>query len=251
MALRIGMLVWGAVGTAGLFLWATGGQIDAADGLNLLAGLVVLAALWIVVKLPWDLYFAARGVQLAQQESTERQLPVSADEKAEAQRLVKRLLAVCIALHLTGASVSLVGAWLSDGRIGGFAAVAFLLTMGLRPGAAMVGHVRRRLMELNQRALIPREDARDLQVRLRKLEKKHAALARVIADEHTGLVAVNTATESLAASTDSRLRIQEQRFKADMDRVCVEFERSIEKLTSDQEILSGIRAFLTLVRQTG
>jgi hypothetical protein len=249
MAWRIALLVWGTLGTIGGVLWLTGGALSTRDTVDALAGLAVLAALWLTIKLPWDLYFAARAVQIDQAESVARGLQIADAERAETRQLVRRTLALAIGLHLAGAAACLALTAIAGGQVGLVAAGAFLASMVLRPGATVVGHMRRRLSELGRRARIPREDAVELARRVLDLEERQADLQRRVAHDITGLTALHDGLEKLDARTDSRIRTTEQRFRQDVDRVCVEFERAIERLTSDRELLAGIRAFLALVRQ--
>jgi hypothetical protein len=249
MVWRVAVLVWGALGTAGAVLWATGGTVDPSQLLDGVAGLGALCVLLLVVKMPWDLYFSARAVHQLQEESQARSIPVVEAEKTETRRLAGRLLMLALGLHLVGAALCGALSLVTDGQVGLFAAAAFLLSMGLRPAVAMVGHVQRRLRVLSRRAQVPREDAVEFAKRLKELERSQATISELVHHEQTGLVAVHAGGQALEEELGRRLLVQEQRFRQDMDRVCVEFERSIEKLTADQELLAGIRAFLAMVRQ--
>jgi hypothetical protein len=256
MVWRIALFVWGLLGTAGVVLYAWGEQVPPDLLLQGLATLITLAAIWLVVKLPWDLYFAARYVQVSQAQSVGRQLAVPDTERLEASALAKRLLALCIGLHLTGALASGVLAYVLEGQLGWVAAGAFMVSMGIRPTAAMVFHVRRRLQELRQSSRIPRDDARTLDHRVKAIEASLAQRDREDVELGKTLQALvarveqqRAALDHAQAQTGARLEQQDQRHKDDVERLCREFERSIEKLTSDQALLSGIRAFLTMVRQ--
>lgn len=247
MAWRIALLVWGAVGTVGLVLTLTGGTVSQAQVVDGLAGIAALAALWLVVKVPWDLYFAARNVQKAQADSDDREIEVRPQERAEASRLARRLLGLAVGLHLAGAGLCALAAQVSD--VGLLASAAFLLSMALRPTTAMVVHVRRRLAELQGRAVLPRVDARDLGDRLEQAEVRLQGAEEQLDDEDRGLAALEHRLQELEATLDRRIGTQEHRFRSEMDRVCVEFERSVEKVSRDQELLAGVRAFLAMVRQ--
>ncbi|MEZ4321701.1 MAG: hypothetical protein R3F61_29775 [Myxococcota bacterium] len=257
MVVRIALVVWGLLGTVGLALFAWGGEVPPGMLVEGVLGLGALVALWLVVKLPWDLYFAARYVQVSQEESVGRALAVPDAEREEARSLARRLLALCVGLHLSGALLSGIVALFSDGLVGPLAAGAFIVTMAVRPLGAMVHHVRRRLGELRESSRIPRDDARSLDGRVRVLESQEEDRRdrapeeqRVLAQLRQDLIALEARQAHGRAELDARLAAQDQRHRDDVDRLCREFERSIEKLTSDQALLSGIRAFLALVRET-
>ncbi|MCB9669856.1 MAG: hypothetical protein H6736_15775 [Alphaproteobacteria bacterium] len=248
MAWRIALGVWGALGTVGLVLFATGGRLSPTEAVDAVAGLGALVALFAVVKLPWDLYFAARGVQRTQSDSGGREIRVPDAERHEASRLARRLLAVAVSLHLLGAGVCAAVAWASDGRVGLFAAGAFLVTLALRPTAAMVGHVRARLRALERRAVLPPPDARTLGARLHAVEHGLKDLSRRLDDDRSGLVALSARLDGLSADLEARLTSQERRHRDALDRLGLEMERSLEKLTRDKEVIAGLRAFLQMVR---
>jgi hypothetical protein len=245
VAWRVMTLMWALLGTVGAAIVLTGGDIDRTTAIEGVAGLVALLALWMVVRHPWDLYFAARGVERTQADSVGRAIEVPAVERGEARQLAQRLLAVALGLHLLGAAVCAAIGWWSDGTVGFVAAGAFVVTMGLRPATAMVAHVRQRLGELRGRAVVPRPDARALDDRLRAIEH----VVEGVLERIDALEPLPEALDGLGRTLDRRLTAQEHGFRKDMDRVCLEFERSIEKVSSDRELLAGIRAFLALVRQ--
>lgn len=250
MAWRIGSLLWGLLGTVGLVLYATDGRLAPAQVVEGLAVLGVLLALFVVVKLPWDLYFAARNVQRTQADATGRKVAVPDTDRLETARLARRLLALCLGLHVLGAVLAGGALQLTGGSSGPWVAGAFLLSMGLRPTVAMVQHVRRRLQVLQRRAKVPLDDAVALAQRLKDVEKRVRRLYETVEHDHTGLLAVHGRTEALAHDLDARMTDLDHRQRKDLDRVMVEVERTIEKLTRDQEILAGLRAFLHMVRTT-
>lgn len=246
MVWRIATLVWGLLGTAGIVLYVWGGQIPAGRVLQGLAVLGTLAALWMVVKLPWDLYFSARYVVTTQRTSVDRDLAVSLQERQEARILARRLLAFSLGLHLAGAAVCAGVSVVTQSPAGPVAAGAFILSMVVRPTGAMVVHVRRRLTELAASARIPREDARALDGRVARLEEDLSRRTLEAPERHAARQAVHERLTELRAA----LAAQEHRHRADVDRLAREFERSIERLTSDKDILAGLRAFLVMVRQS-
>jgi len=249
MAWRILMGTWAALATGGLVWLMTGGELSVAQVVDGLAGLAALVALWGVVRIPWDLYFAARNVQRSQADGVAREVDVPRDERAETGRLAQRLLWVAVGLHLVGAGTCAALSWVSGGQVGWVASGAFLVTMGLRPAGAMVTHVRSRLAVLQRRAVLPSVDARTLAERLGRLHEQVATLQADLTHEETGLAAVGARLEGFEGETRRALSVQQQHHHAELDRLGLEMQRALETLTRDKEVLAGLRAFLQMVKE--
>lgn len=70
------------VGTLLLSGWL--GWLDMGRALELVMGTVALGGLWLVVWLPWDLFFAARALAVEQEDGAARGIEVSDADRAEA-----------------------------------------------------------------------------------------------------------------------------------------------------------------------
>lgn len=250
MAWRIVLGLWAVLATVGMVTLGTGGSLSTGQIVDGIAGLAALLALWGVVKLPWDLYFQARGVQQQQADSRARRIEVSEAEQQETAGLARRLLAVALGLHLLGAGICGAAAWASGGELGLFAAGAFLVSMLLRPTVAMVAQVRLRLMALQRRALLPPRDAMELAERLGRLEHEVEVLRAASAHPEHGLEALGARQELQGREHARELARQNAHHQAELDRLGLEMERALEKLTTDREVIAGLRAFLQMVRAT-
>ncbi|MGE0784238.1 MAG: hypothetical protein AB7S26_01020 [Sandaracinaceae bacterium] len=226
---------------AGVMGWLTMPQ-----ALDFAMGAVALVGLWLVVWLPWDLYFAARGVALDHDDSAERGIDVSERDRASARRLLPRLLATCIALHLVGAAIIASVTYSSHGTVGYYFAGFFVLAMALRPAGAMYLHLRARLEELRERARYPREDVVLLRARVETMEQTIERFERADLPE---LSAADRRIEELVREHGDNARAREARYEQKVDRVLLELERSMAKLTEDRELLQGIRAFVRVIKQ--
>lgn len=240
--------LWAALATFGAVWLATGGTFSSTEVIDGVVGLGALLALLAVVKLPWDLYFQARNVQRSQADSLRRSIEVSEEERGETRALAHKLLLVALTLHLVGAAGSGLAAWLSGGRVGLFAAGAFLVTMALRPTVAMVEQVRKRLGALQRRAVLPPIDATELAARLGRVESACKQLTAAIQHERSGNEALALRLDQQDERLERALRNQASRHQQELDRLGLETERALEKLTRDREVLAGLRAFLQMVR---
>ncbi|MFK7991627.1 MAG: hypothetical protein AB8I08_36760 [Sandaracinaceae bacterium] len=221
----------------GAFVSAWLGWIELRLAFDIGLGAAGLGLLWLVVWLPWDLYFAARKVSVDQDDSVAAGIEVPERDRRAARRMAPRLLALCLGLHISAASVIAAITWASEGRTGYYFAGFFLLAIGLRPVGALYQHARARLRELGQRARYPREDVFALRDRVNALE---AALAT----ERERVATTETTLARLETDTQTRMR----GFDGKVDRVLGELERSVSRLTADRELLNGIRAFVRVIR---
>lgn len=247
---RIALGVWGLLGTVALVVAFGGGGLSTTEVVDGVAAAVAAVALFAVVKIPWDLYFGARHVQLGQQDSRRRGIQLQPGEEEEAARLARRLLALAVGLHLLGAAVSLAASLASGGRFGVFAAAAFLVTMLIRPASAMVVHVKARLRDLGRRAKLPRDDSVALDGRLTSVEARLDGLERGLLDERRGLEALWTHHDRTTTELQRAAERDRQRHLHEVDRLGLEMERALEKVSDDRELLAGLRAFLRLVKES-
>ena len=102
---------------------------------------------------------------------------------------------------------------------------------------------------LQRRAVVPALDARTLSEKLHRVEKGVAELRDLVHHEVHGLGAVDARLDGVASELRRQMVVQGQRHQAELDRIGLEMERALEKLTTDQEVLSGLRAFLHMVRE--
>lgn len=219
----------------------------------ILVGLTGLAG---VLKLPWDIYFEARGLVLDQQESERRGIEVDAEEKTYARAAARRLLLLCFATHALAAALSAGASWASGGRIGYAFAGFFLVSTLFRPMGAFYQHMKARLLELRRRARVPRDDAKQLLQRLVEAEARQRELVNELGSLRSDLAEREHDAERSRArmgrhleELDARQTAQKQAYDAKVDRVCREFQDSIARLTSEKEILEGMRAFVRLVKE--
>ncbi len=213
------------------------GIVPPAIALEVLAISAASLSVLALVKLPWDLWFAARLLVVEQDESVHRGIAIDERARSEARRIASRARLVAVGLHVLAAGAAFgASAMLGDGR-GYLLAFAYLASMGLRPLQAGWAHVRARIAALRSQALVPREDAITLLaevVRMRERDEDRAVrLERLERDLEK---------ETLAT------REREARLEARLDRVLVELERSAERLTEDRELVAGLRALARMLR---
>lgn len=202
------------------------------------AGALCLLWLLMLVTVPWNLYFQARKVLAEISASRDAGIEVPEAREREARRLRRRLLRAAVAAHLVSAAVAAVVTVVSGRQLGYWFTGFYLLSLGLRPADAYFRHVRARLGQMLQETTHPREDVQALKARLDAAEARLSWLGdeadrqRLRLDEH-------------AEAT----RLREDRLEALLHETGRRFEGAIGALTDNQEVITGIRAFLRLLRE--
>ena len=232
------------VGTLLLSGWL--GWLDMERALELVMGTVALGGLWLVVWLPWDLFFAARALAVEQEDGAARGIEVSDADRAEAKKLAPRLLTLCLALHVGAAGGLALATWLTDGALGYWFAASYLAAIALRPLGAFHRHMRARREALHARTRHPREDVVALRHRVEALEDTTKRLEEV---DLPALAERDDAIEAQQTADRHEGRARLTAVDAKMDEVLLELERSISRLTRDRELLQGIRAFVRAVKE--
>ena len=219
---------------------------------TILRVLMVLASLlWLffLVKIPWDLYFAARRGRVDAQESLSRGIAVAPADLRDLTLLERRLLWAAIAAHaLTAAGVWLIGR-LSGGAILPEFAWLFLFSATFRPAWEGHKYLRRRLAELSGRVRYPREDLLQL---LDRFEKVVARMDCLEGDQTTLRVDLTTRLDRLetyARQGQERQADDVVRLGSRVSELATRFEQAVAQMSSDKELLAGVRAFARMFRQ--
>jgi hypothetical protein len=229
-------------------------------------GAVSLYWLLIITTLPWNLYFRAREVRHEIGVSRARGIAVRDGHEAEVRRLERRLLGLAVGGHVVSAVVVAAVTDFSGRELGYYFAAFYLLSCAIRPAAAYLGFLRARIANLLKETKYPREDVIELTSRFATLAAEVEALR-----DTTGQALERTFRELDGVRDDLRgssVRLREDmrlaREEAEGDREAMQeriaaverrvgvvvrhFDAAVDGLTDQQELLSGIRAFVRLVR---
>ncbi|WP_182881520.1 hypothetical protein [Microbispora sp. H10949] len=202
-------------------------------------GFGALCLIWLIVllTLPWNVYFQAHALIHEIRVSRERGMTIPPEREAEARRIAVRMRRAAVAAHLVSAALLALITYFSGEMVGYYFAVFYLLATFLRPAGAWFAHLRGRMTTMLEEVRYPREDAVALAERVTALEARATELAErldaLVPETRAGLHAATARADDL----DRRL-----------DAVGRKFEDSLSRLTDNQEVLSGIKAFLRLIR---
>jgi hypothetical protein len=224
-----------ALGAAALGLMYFGVQLELV--VTLAAGAACLGWLGLVVVLPWNVHFQARHALLEAERSRRAGIAVDAEREREARQVAARMRWVAIGLHLGSAALLAFGAWLYARPLGYVFAGLFLFTTFFRPALEYYRALRRRLGDFLEETKYPRADVVTLVADVRRLESEVAAHEKSLEASAERLTQVDAAGQA---------RDAEHRRK--LDAVARRFEETLDRLTDNQEIISGIKAFLRLVQ---
>ncbi|MCX5329133.1 hypothetical protein [Streptomyces sp. NBC_00140] len=210
------------------------------------AGVLSLVWLLLLLTLPWNLYFRAHTVLAEIAVSREKGMTVPAARDTEAARIARTMLRAAVAGHVLTAAVVLAVTWATGEFTGYWFAAFFLLSTFFRPAGAYFGQLRRRLSTLLKDVTYPRDDVVELQARLNRAEAGTRVLEEKAEEQYRALSELRRTMDALAMSSYERTEETDRRIAA----LGREFESTVNRLTDNQEIIAGMKAFLRLLRTT-
>ncbi|MEW1844676.1 hypothetical protein AB0392_42610 [Nonomuraea angiospora] len=201
--------------------------------LSLGAGAISLLWLVVVLTVPWNLFLAARHVLHEIQVSREAGIEVARHREDEARRIARRMLVLAVSGHVVSAAVIAVVTFFAGAQLGYYFSGFYLLATAFRPIAAYTKHLRDRVRTLGQEVRYPRADVIALLDRVSELETVTKGLKRDIDDLNAARQGLELADHDLGR----RMTLMARRF-----------DETVDGLNDNQEVITGLKAFLRLVR---
>lgn len=197
-----------------------------------------LCLLWLLVllKAPWDLYFQAHAVLDEMARSRETGITIDAAREAYVRRTRRRLLGVALLAHAASAALAAGIALWGGGAVGWWFAAFYLVSTAFRPLVSAYRHLMRRLRQLFDEARFPREDVLAMKARVESHESTLPELRRRLDGAEKALAEERAAREAEA-----------KELRGHVHQTARELEKSLAKLTDNQEVVKGIQAFVRLV----
>lgn len=202
-------------------------------------GLGGACLLWavLVITLPWNLYFEAREVLLDMAASQQRGIVVPEDRIAMARQVARRMLATSILLHAVSALVMGLVAFTRDENWAWWFSGLYLFSTLVRPAWEYHRHLLLRLRQLRQEVHYPRNDVLSLVGDVGALQQASREHEREYREVFTMLRAL-----------EAQMNARDNELDRKVTAVGRSLEETVNKLTDNQEIISGIKAFLRLVQ---
>ncbi|GAA3551824.1 hypothetical protein GCM10022419_035160 [Nonomuraea rosea] len=220
--------------TAWLILYA---GVPLSTLLSLGAGAIALLWLIVVLTVPWNLCFAARHVVHEIEASREAGIEVTQRREDEARGIARRMLALAISGHIVSAAVIAVVTYFSGAQVGYYFSAFYLLATCFRPVGAYTSHLRDRVRTLGQEVRYPRVDVIELRERVLALDAAADQLRRDVTEIAAGLDTTRRELESADHDLGRRMTLMTRRF-----------DETVDGLGDNQEVITGLKAFLRLVR---
>ncbi len=215
-------------------------SIEAGHLLDWTMGGLCFVWLLLILKAPWDLYFEAHHVAWEQQRSRERHVPLSPGRENYVLTVRRRLGWLAVGSHVFSALLVALVAFLNGGvAVGYYFAAFFIVSTIFRPGIAGYVYLLRKLKAVGEEAQYPRDDVVELRARLETGESR----IKTAQDE---IEQLREQHARQIAQTEQEMQALRQKLNA----LGREFETTVNRLTDNREVISGIQAFVRLIAQS-
>jgi hypothetical protein len=238
-----GMLA--ALAVAGAIAWMLGlddvvrASVAAGHLLDWIMGAFCLLWLLVILKVPWDLYFQAQQVSFELQRARERNIVVPAERDSYIRALRRKLGWLAVGAHLFSAAfVALIAAF-SQGQVGYWFAAFYLVSTVFRPASAGYVYLRQKLFAIADESRYPREDISTV---LEKLQWQEASLRDLTDQTREGQEALRLEIV--------RREMETQELRQHVHALSREFETTVSRLSDNQEVIKGVKAFVRLIAQS-
>ena len=255
------MIKWWAailVGATAALLFTWLGRLAGVKASTLLtigAGGVALAWLVVLVTLPWNLYFAARRAVAEMEVSRGRGITVPAAYGGEARQIGRRMLRFALGAHIATALAAAVIAYVSGATVGYYFAGFYLLSAAIRPVVAYLAHVRERITTMTRESRHPRDDVAALKLKVDAVadmtdtfRRTESRLAEDIAQTRQLLTSDLSRLQDAQAEDRAAGRSRHDDLARRIDQMVHRMESALEGLSDHQELLTGIRALVRMIR---
>jgi uncharacterized protein YukE len=237
-------------------------KVRPVDLLTVIAGAVFLLWQVLLLTVPWNLYFKARLIIHQVAVSRQRGIEAPAGHEEEAARIARRLRLVAIGGHLLSAAVVAVITYFSGRSIGYYFSGFYLLSTLFRPAQAYFTVLRGQLSAMMEETKFPPDDVTRLRAQLADVEKQHNVLSRRtnvmeqltsrLAQMEQRLVSRTDQIESrLTGRADASAQQAQEQTQAAIRQVQAlgrRFEETVNNLSDSRELVTGLKAFLRLLR---
>jgi hypothetical protein len=230
----------------GMLRWM---QIPAGHLIDWVIGAASFWWLFVIVTIPWNIYFQARETLAEAMLSVERGITVSARQIDYVRNVARRSLAVAITLHVVSAAALYTLAKTGVSPVGYVASIATLLLTALRPAVRAYEYLRVRLTSIQRQITYPREDIMELRARFDEIERRveHLEEQADPSRPHSWAAeqrhAWETARQNLAALTTAHENLRAAN-SAEHDRLSRETEHAVAQLTADGQFLDHVREII-------
>lgn len=219
----------------GLLQWLC---IEAGRLVDWIIGVGIAEWLMIIVTVPWDVHFRARGVLIDAAQSKEKQIDVDQKDVSYVERAVRLSLLVALSLHVVSAGVFFILAQRELIPLGYVSAAAALLLTLLRPSLRAYTYLQERMENIRQKLLYPREDIVELRNRVSSLEYGLEELKTLLNEHESTSWRSNTNSSldnltGLTKSLQKTLKILDENNKNEHEKMMRDTKTAINEIGAD------------------
>ncbi|MEO1125224.1 MAG: hypothetical protein AAFX95_14180 [Cyanobacteria bacterium J06639_16] len=232
----------------GILQWL---HVPSGSFLDWLIGIASFWWLLVIVTVPWNIYFDAKGVLAEAADSRRKAIAVDDQQLAYVQVVAQRSLLAAIALHVLS-TIGLYGlAATGISTIGYISSIAALLLTGLRPAISFYQYLALRLRDIQRTIKYPREDVVELRQRVEALERLTQQVQHHLnLDEHhddSWATQQKKVLEHLQSDLD-KLALEHKTLKVDNQaehgQLIKEARNAIAQLNEDSQFLEHAREII-------
>jgi hypothetical protein len=219
---------------------------------NFLDWVIGGASFWwllVIVTVPWNVHFQAKGVLADGKQSIEKGIPVDEKQLEYVKVLAKRSLLVAFAIHLLSAGGLYILAATGISAVGYVSSGAALLLTGLRPAISAYEYLYARLTMIRQEWTYPREDIVELRSRFDSLEATVKRLEEQLNPEEPSSLPANQQRQSEETRKElARIFANLEELRAtnqiEHERLGREARQAIAQLSTDGQFLDHVREII-------
>jgi hypothetical protein len=238
--------------------------------LGIVGGAVALGWLILLVAVPWNLYFAAKGVTAQMATSRRRGIAVADADQAEATRIARRMLWFALGGHAVSALATAAITYATGDNPGYYFAAVFLFSALIRPAFAYFSHLRERVSALSRESTHPRDDVLTLRTQVDALRESVKQLRAEVPQLSRGLTDDLRRTEARLSSevkhtsqllTADLARVQDAqvadrtaaRSRDDdltrrVDRMVRQMQDTLDGISDHEQLQAGLRALIRMIK---
>lgn len=224
-------------------------HISAGHFLDWVIGVASFWWLLVIVTVPWNVHFEARGVLAEAEASAQKEIPVEGKKINYVKTIAKWSLVAAIALHLLSAAGLYTLAATGISAVGYVSSGAALLLTALRPAVRVYEYLSARLAMIRQEFQYPRQDIVELRDRFAALETTVTRLEEQLDPEepyswaatyHRHWEETRKELARLSASLEELRATNENQH----ERLSREAQQAIAQLTTDSQFLDHVREII-------
>jgi hypothetical protein len=217
-------------------------------------GFFIFWWLVVVVTLPWNLYFSAKGLLANSDRAIKNGRAIKETELVYLKRWEKFSLFLAIGLHLVSAIVLACLQYYGISDLGYIGAVAAILLMGFRPAVRAYDYLMSRLKNIGREIDYPADNVHTLLDKCERLEHKVNFAHDQLNLEEQASWAANIATQiSSLAEEQEKLRVQLEDFRRlnneDHRKLARDAEAAAAQVAEDGKVLNHVREIVRFFKE--